>query len=72
MPNGDGRAIARVIRNESDVPIVFLSGHGREDFCSVVTQLPDVYYLSKPLDDQKLASLLRSLLGPTPAASPSA
>ena len=62
MPNGDGRSIARVIRKESDVPIVFLSGFDRAQFRPIVTQLPDVYYLSKPSDDQRLFDLLACLL----------
>ena len=66
MPNGDGRSIARVIRNESDIPIVFLSGYHREEFRSVVTELPDVYYLSKPVDDEKLAELLASIIESSP------
>ena len=62
MPNGDGRSIAQVIRNESDIPIVFLSGYDLEDFRSIVTQLQDTYYLSKPLHDRKLSELLASLI----------
>jgi CheY-like chemotaxis protein len=41
MPNGEGRVIARVIRNETDVPVVFLSGHDREEFRSIVSELQD-------------------------------
>ncbi len=62
MPNGDGQAIARMIRNECDVPIVFLSGHDREEFRSVVFALPDVFYLQKPIDDDKLRGLLESAI----------
>lgn len=62
MPNGDGRDIARFIRNELDVPIVFLSGRDREEFRSIVMQLPNTYYLSKPVDYERLASLFGSLL----------
>jgi CheY-like chemotaxis protein len=67
MPAGDGRSIAWAIRNESDVPIIFLSGYDREQFQEIVMQLPDVYYLSKPLDERKLAQLLAALLRPKPA-----
>lgn len=62
MPYGDGRSVARVIRNESDVPIIFVSGHDRDEFLSIVMDLPDVYFLPKPLDDEKLQALLESLL----------
>jgi DNA-binding response OmpR family regulator len=68
-PNGDGRSIARMIRNESDVPIVFVSGYDREDFRSIVTQLANVYYLSKPVEEHRLIALLASLTStPRPAA----
>ena len=62
MPNGDGRSIARVVRHETDVPIVFVSGHGRDEFRSIMLDLPDVYYLPKPLDNEKLQALLASLV----------
>ena len=61
MPAGDGRAVAKVIRQETDVPIVFLSGHPRDEFASIVFELPDVYYMAKPLDHEKLSDLLSSL-----------
>jgi CheY-like chemotaxis protein len=63
MPSGDGRSIAQVVRKENDVPIVFLSGHNREDFRSIVMRLPNVYFLPKPLDERRLAALLSSLIG---------
>ncbi len=68
MPNGDGRAIARVIRYECDAPIVFVSGHTPDDFRTIVTELPDVYYLSKPIDHDRLRQLLASITEPAPAA----
>ena len=62
MPNGDGQAVARMIRGETEAPIIFLSGHDREDFRSIVHDLPDVYYLHKPLDPEKLRLLLEACL----------
>ena len=58
MPNGDGRSIARMIRNESDVPIVLLSGHDPESFRATVCDLDDVYFLHKPVDHGQLRRLL--------------
>lgn len=63
MPLGQGREIARLIRNETDAPIIFLSGHDRETFRLTVMSLPDVYYLPKPLDAERLRDLLQSCLG---------
>ena len=65
MPNGDGRSIARVIRQECNIPIVFLSGHDREEFRSIAMQLPDVYYLPKPFEDEKLRQLLQQIISDT-------
>src|SRR5262245_56827441 len=45
-PDADGRSVARVLRSRCDAPIVFLSGHRKEDFRSIVAELRDVY---KPL-----------------------
>jgi DNA-binding response OmpR family regulator len=64
MPLGDGRTIASNIRDNTDVPIIFLSGHDREKFRDIVMRLPDTYYLPKPLDDAKLAELLKAILRP--------
>jgi DNA-binding response OmpR family regulator len=86
MPLGEGRAIAQSVRSYSRAPIIFLSGHNRDDFREAVMRLPDTYYLPKPLDSEKLAQLLASVLsrpaetnggehaecaaGPGPAAHP--
>jgi len=65
MPFGDGRSVARMIRKECDVPIIFLSGHDRDEFQSIVCDLPDVYYLPKPLDSTVLKELLESVVPTT-------
>ena len=57
-------AVLRSIRAEVDAPIIILSSQSREQFRAVVTQLSEVYYMSKPLDLHKLATLLKSLIGP--------
>lgn len=68
MPAGEGRDVARAIRAESDVPIIFISGRARDEFRRVVMELPETYYLPKPLDAGKLLDLLRALLPePNPA-----
>ena len=61
LPTANGRSVAREIRKRCAAPIVFLSGHRKDDFRSITMELPDVYYLSKPLDDERLAALLASL-----------
>jgi len=69
MPLGQGQTIAANIRQYSDSPIIFLSGHPRRQFADTVMRLRDTYYLPKPLDGDRLLQLLRTLLGlaaPTP------
>lgn len=63
MPLGNGRDIAHLIRNETVVPIVFLSGHDREEFHDAVHTLPNVYFFSKPLEAERLQQLLQSCVG---------
>lgn len=70
MPNGDGMATAQVIRRETNVPIIFLSGRDRSHFLDIVSRLPDVYYLPKPLDSEKLKGLLECVLRPKASAPP--
>ena len=62
MPNGSGRDVAWMIRRECESPIIFLSGHDRESFRQIVSALPDVYYLHKPLDTAKLHTVLHEVL----------
>ena len=61
MPNANGRSVAREVRRRCDAPIIFLSGHCEDDFRAITLELPNVYFLHKPLDDEKLAALLASL-----------
>lgn len=67
MPLGEGRIVASRIRDLTDSPIIFLSGHSREDFRESVLRIPNTYYLPKPLDGERLTELLRSLIS-TPCA----
>jgi DNA-binding response OmpR family regulator len=66
VPHSDARTVARLLRGELDAPIIILSHHPREEFRGRVTQLSDVYYLSKPLDAGKLTTLLDSLIRSAP------
>ena len=61
MPLGEGRDIATSIRAFTDAPIIFLSGHDREEFREIVTRLPEAYYLPKPLEEGRLQTLLESV-----------
>lgn len=63
MPLGAGRTIVGNIRRHSSAPIIFVSGHSREEFRQIVTQYADTYFLPKPLDGSQLVDLLDSVLG---------
>jgi len=65
MPLGDGQSVARVIRQECDAPIIFLSGHDRALFDNTLAALENVHYLSKPLDAERLEQLLAACVCPT-------
>lgn len=64
MPYGDGQSTARVLRKHTDAPIIFLSGQQAEQFAQIVQEFKDIYYLPKPLDDEKLRTLLESVVRP--------
>jgi len=63
MPLGEGRVVAANIRSVTDAPIIFFSGHSRDEFRDTVMRLADTYYLPKPLDDDRLSTLLKSVIG---------
>lgn len=69
MPLGDGQAIARVLRQETDVPVIFLSGHPREEFRDITASLHNVHFVPKPFDGEALKQLLDSVLN-CPATLP--
>lgn len=64
MPLGEGMAIVGNIRQYSDTPVVFLSGHPQREFAEVVRRVPETYYLPKPLDSERLKQLLQALIAP--------
>ncbi|TWT40474.1 Response regulator MprA [Phycisphaerae bacterium RAS1] len=64
MPCGTGRAVARMLRQESDTPVIFISGRSRDEFRDFVMELPDMYFLGKPLDMDRLLQLLGALVPP--------
>jgi two-component system OmpR family response regulator len=62
MPNGNGQDVARILRHETDAPIIFLSGHRKSAFQNICTELSSVYFLPKPLDSKKMIELLNSVI----------
>lgn len=68
MQGGDGRTVGRIVRHETDAPIVFLSGHASDDFAAILADLPHTYFVPKPPDVPRLARLLRKALAVARAA----
>jgi len=62
MPSGDGREIAYMIRQETDAPIILLTGHDKSNFRGLLEELHSVFYLSKPLESDRLRDILESSL----------
>lgn len=72
MPLGEGRSVATSVRRNTTAPIIFVSGADRDEFLKTVIQVPDSYFLPKPLDSSRLTGLIASLLGKTPTAAQTA
>lgn len=69
MPLGEGRSVATSVRRNTTAPIIFVSGAARDEFRETVIQVPDSYFLPKPLDSIRLTGLIASLLGNVPTAA---
>lgn len=57
MPGGDGVELARTIRENSDVPIVVVTGY-RDAFRNRVRRIPGVTVIEKPFDLNDLVDLI--------------
>src|SRR5688572_8872890 len=62
MPDGDGVELAEKIRETSDVPLIFITGH-RDDFRRRLRSVTNVSTLRKPFDHKQLLELISSALG---------
>jgi CheY-like chemotaxis protein len=56
-----GLAAARAIRRDLDVPIVFCSACSDTDAAQEVRQLGNAHLVGKPVDEDRLEGLLRSI-----------
>jgi len=70
MPRGDGMSVARLIRRECEVPIIFLSGWPANVFESVAEELPNIQVLNKPLDAAQLRETLREIIDKSAGRTP--
>lgn len=63
MPRGEGTEVARLIRKECAVPIIFVSGRSTEVRASIAGELANVHVLGKPLEAEVLRGVLAEAVG---------
>ena len=62
MPKVDGLDVCRILRYESDIPIVFVTARSTEDDLLLGLDLGADDYLTKPYSPRELVARVRSLL----------
>jgi two-component system CheB/CheR fusion protein len=62
LPGIDGVEVARIIQNESAIPVIFLTAHSLPDLRARTKDLRVHAYLAKPVDVVRLQGALASLL----------
>jgi two-component system response regulator RegX3 len=62
LPDGDGRDLARDIRNDSDVPIVMLTARGEEIDRVLGLELGADDYVVKPFSARELTARIRAIM----------
>ena len=73
LPDGDGRDLCRVWRQETNVPIIMLTARGTETDRVVGLELGADDYVVKPFSVAEVAARIRAVLrraAPEPAAAP--
>jgi DNA-binding response OmpR family regulator len=62
LPDGDGFELCRVVRSESDVPVLMLTARGEATDRIIGLELGADDYLPKPFDPRELLARLRAIL----------
>lgn len=62
----DGIETARLIRRDSDVPVIFVTAYVDEGTRRLAAETSPLAVVAKPLDEYELASLLATLTGSEP------
>ncbi|RDH89412.1 MAG: response regulator [endosymbiont of Seepiophila jonesi] len=63
MPGIDGVEVARWLRQNSDIPFIFLSAYGDDDVVDRAVAEGALGYLIKPVDPPQLQAAIRAALG---------
>lgn len=69
MPRVDGLDVCRVLRAETDLPVLMLTARSTEDDLLLGLDLGADDYVTKPFSPRELMARIRSLLRRSPAAS---
>lgn len=72
MPRVDGLDVCRVLRAESDVPIIMLTARATEDDLLLGLDLGADDYVTKPYSPRELVARIRVVLRRAPATTPAA
>lgn len=72
MPDIDGFEVLRMIRENSNVPVIMLTAKGEEDDRVRGLELGADDYISKPFSPRELVSRVKAVLRRTEAANPAA
>ena len=62
LPDGDGFSLCRLIRKESDVPVLFLTGKAESGDSVTGVRLGGDYYLKKPYNMDELVAITDRLI----------
>ena len=63
LPGMSGEDLFRELKNQgSDIPTIFITGHGDEDLEENVMNAGAHGYLEKPFDDQELINLIKTAI----------
>ncbi len=72
MPKMDGFEICRILRSETDVPIIMLTARGEEIDRIVGLELGADDYVTKPFSTREFMVRIRNMLRRSSAAAPGA
>ncbi len=62
LPGTDGITLMQEIRGVADVPVIFLSAYGQEDYIIKALDMGAVDYIAKPFSPTELAARIRAAL----------
>jgi len=71
LPDITGAELVRQVRANTAAPIIVITGELREGHAiAEILRLPDISYLTKPVDEEILRALLTSLINRAPTKAP--